>query len=316
MSRAPRDTSRKYHRLYLARQDRFRSFFSGKADVPSVERGYIRRHPNTVVLPAMDGVKYSRNGFIKPEPLLGKSVDNFEAKLRMWINKGLIAATLLSKVSRSEERAFNHGIISDFKFDFLPVAEGGASTFCLANNVLGLQELWFQHKLYVEAIDDDDYQLPITQHWDILPVPLLWLYRVDTAVSKNTNLPPINVDTALFYFKAIVGVDLETFTEWDQPHAEDNQFIEHHLEAESEFESMLKRLLDSVDLTAFQAKIIPRSRMTDEEGSLYAAVREIEGTQYVESGEGNWVPVSSSDKPTDFWDQPDSGSEIAEFPWD
>jgi hypothetical protein len=313
LSRAPRDLSRKYQKLYLKRREVFNDYITARTELPSVTKGYIRRHPNTIIVKGMEGVQYTYEGFMM-RPHLGKAVDSFEAKLRYWANQGWISAALPTKVSLSEKRAHAIGITDEFKYDFLPVAKGGASTFALTTHVPGLQKLWFEHKLFVAAIDDDDEQHTLSRHWEYLPVPLLWLYRLDTAV-RVQRVQPICLDTAQAYFSLIVGqnVSPDVFIDWE--HAEESEYYEPPID-DGEFESMIRTLLDSVNLSNIRAKLVPAGRIPVLERDLYGGPSDSGGIPYIQVSEGAWIPANSEQRSVSFWDNPDSDSEMPEFPWD
>jgi hypothetical protein len=315
MSRSPRDTARFYKELYLKRRRLFSDYLSGKVEMPSVLNGYIRRHPNTVIIPGMDGVSYSRDGFVVTHPRLGKEVDSFEASIRYWVNQGWIDASVPTRIGHSEVRAHAVGITKEFAYDFLPVAEGGSSLFLLTHHVPAVQDLYYMHGLYIRSVDSQDYQLSITRHWDYIPIPLLLLYRLDTAINKNTALPPISLATSTAYFRSIVGMNVNTrlASTWDPD--EEPDAAELPLD-DCEFERLLKTLLDSISLANFKARIRPAA--LEQVGEvLNGAVGPSDGTvQYILKSEGSWVPARTDQYSTDFWDQPASDEDMPQFPWD
>jgi len=97
LARAPREIKRKYVQLYLMRRAKFNSFLTGKEDCPSVPLGWLRRHPNSVIIKGMEGVKYSSEGFVVGKPIVGITLDNTESKLYAMQLQGFLTCDVLKK---------------------------------------------------------------------------------------------------------------------------------------------------------------------------------------------------------------------------
>jgi hypothetical protein len=315
ISRAPREIKRKYHHLYLARRKMFNDFVTGKKECPSVLYGYIRRHPNTIIIPGMDGVVYSRVGNVIRRPRLGLNMSGVMGILSSMVHQGYISCDLPRKITGSEKQLHTLGITEEMKYGHVPMSDQGLPLSAMQFHMPGLYDLWASHGLYVVRIDDNDDPYELSKHWQYLPLPLVWLIRIRTVRSRappTDAVPLVNEDTALWWFKAVTGQQIGYDHDWDRYIDEDYEEPEVD---DSDFLEFLKRLLDSVNLSDFKAKVIPWPKDKDRSFNGDEPVV-IDGVLHYQTSGGSWLPVTSDEPSSSFWDNQEDDEEIVEYFWD
>jgi len=318
VSRNARDMKRKYHKLFIMRNKKFNNFVKGKEECPSVLMGYIRRHPRTVIIPGMDGVRYTKDGFLRRKPTVGVKIDSTMAALRGLVNQGIISCDIPGFISRSEFKLHLCGITAELEYDLLPIAAGGAPVSIMSNFIPGVKRLYEEHNLFIVGIDDSDTTMTLTKHWEYLPFPLVLLQRCQTTIDKYVSVPAMSLDTSSWWFKAVMGdqISEEDAYDWGSYHEE---IPTAEPLTDSSFEEMLRTLLDSVNLSAFRARIIPLNPKDKVGGSENntGSTTVIDGKLYLQTLEGSWIPAATEDNTTSFWDQdPSDEEEVATFFWD
>jgi hypothetical protein len=255
LSRSPREVLDKYRTLYVKRQKKFYDYMKGREDMPSVTYGWIRRHPNSVIIPGMEGVKYSTKGSVV-KPYIGLRAKGFDGWLSSMIQAGYILGKRPLQLSRSELKVHKLGVIQEFGHDLIPCSDKGVSTAVISKNVLGVIELFNKYGLFIERIDDEDVPLIHSEKWAYCPIPLTWIIRIHTITQELPDAPPLNESTAPFYIREVVGFHNGARTIEEEWGNEDvNEPIEP-LESQERFESFLLGLLDSFKITEIRAKLV------------------------------------------------------------
>jgi len=207
------------------------------------------------------------------------------------------------------------GILKDLEYDYLPMPDIGAPLSALQEHLPGLRYLHSRHGLFVESIDDDDSTMDLTRHWRYIPIPLVWLIRL-THIKLPPGVPGLSEDTAQWWFTAIAKKFVpHQDADWDPNETVD--YHEHFEDEDEEFKTLLKTLLDSVNLVDFKAKVIPRgSEWSLMESNLNTEPTLIDGKLYIETSEGLWLPQSTEDNATSFWDNSEEDDGIYGDLWD
>jgi hypothetical protein len=315
LNRAPREVKRKYHSLYMARQRTFRNFMTGREDMPNVTQGYLRRHPNSVIVRGMVGVQYTSDTWMVSNPRTLICLNSVDAKLIALANQGLISVSLPSKVTPSQKELFCSGITEELKCPRYPMPFSGMPLSFLQGGLKGVFDFYNRTKLGIAAIDDDDGGYQMSKHWLYIPLPLAWLWRISHAVSNVTGVPELNENTAAWWLKATMRryVDPSEFLDWGE--SEDPDPLEAII-YNDDFEQKLLELLDSVKLDSIKAKLIPLGSYDPSEITGRNVVTNTDGLTYVETSAGCWLPTTAEAEQTSFWDEPDSGSEVGTYLWD
>jgi hypothetical protein len=316
LSRSPRECKRHYVAQYLARRKIFNQFMTAERELPSVTAGYIRRHPNTVIIPGMEGVKYSKQGFVINNPRIGKKIDSFEAKLQMLQSLGIVSASVPGPPSGTHKDLYSMGITEELKYDFLPISDQGCSLAALQMHLPGLQDLWYEHGLFVSAIDDNDHPYELASRWLHFPAPLYWLIKLKRAIIALKLPFDIDAQTGRFFWEHLIREDFEA---WRQNLVEELDDEEPHNDVpeDSSFEALLKSLIDSVNIESFKARIIPLSKEERDKANNGVGTTYIDGVEHILTAEGSWMPTTKADIASDFWDQAsESGDEVNTYLWD
>jgi hypothetical protein len=295
ISRAPREIKRKYAQLFLRRRERFNSYMTGKQDCPSVVHGWLRRHPNSVILKTMYGVKYSKVGFLVKQPLLGITIHSTESRLGAMMARGLLTTDKPFPLSKSEKSLHALGITKELAVPFVPVSEGGLPMSHLQFGLRGLVPFYNETGMFIKTIDDDDEQFNYTAHWEYCPLPLVWLLRCESMVRQRPQFPHISPDNASWWFKMVTKVELsvlEDIINWDNVPSTIELIQEDPTDPFAEY---VRTLLDAVKIPEFKARIVNLessfNRESKDDNVQNTTV--IDGVLYKETLPGNWIKVQS-----------------------
>jgi len=315
LNRAPREVKKKYHQLYITRQRVFRDYMSGRRDMPSVTYGYLRRHPNSVIVHGMEGVKYTSEVWMVSNPRTYVKLDSVDAKLIALANQGIISVSLPCSVTGSQKELFCSGVTEELSCPRYPMPYSGMPLSYLQGGLKGVFDFWNRTKLGIAAIDDDDGGYQLSRRWMYIGLPLAWLWRIEHAMAKVPSVPKLTEDTAAWWLKAVMrrNVDPSEFLDWGTQEEPDplEEIIYH-----DDFEARLLELLDSVKLDSIKAKLIPLIPDGTRGMKDCNIITGDDGKSYREVSAGHWLPVSGDAEPTSFWDDPESGSEGYAALWD
>jgi len=301
LARAPRELKRKYHQLYVDRQRCFKDYFTGRKEMPSVLYGWIRRHPNTRIIRGMPGVKYSKVGQIT-RPVLGMLLKGFDTKLDAMILQGFIAGAHKFKCSSNEKKLHSLGLTEEWQHGWYPMADRGLSMGIFKNQVQGIQEFWFDTKLYIESIDDDDSIIPHSEQMAWTPMPLQWIWRCRDMARKVRNVPPFEFEHIDFWHQMVGAFHNTSFWSLTFEPIEDTDPLETE-PIDTDFEDYLRTLLDSIDIGSIRAKVVPlgANRPTMEIQSQ--GIGGVTTTTLFEIAPGSYVTNLEAINDSGFWDE-------------
>jgi len=299
ISRAPREIKRKYTQLFIRRRERFNSYLTGKADCPPVVPGWLRRHPNSIIIKSMEGVKYSKRGFLMKQPILGITINDTKSRLGAMMARGLLTTDKPFPLSKSEKSLHALGITKELAVPFVPIAEGGLPMSHLQFHLRGLVPFYMEHGLFVKTIDDSDEQFNYTKHWEYCPLPLVWLLRCESVVRQRPQFPHISSDSATWWFKMVAKADIGAFEDlinWDKI-PDTIELIPE--EPTDPFAEYVRTLIDAVKIPEFKAKVVNLesafNRESKEDNVQQTTV--IDGILYKETLPGNWIKVQGDAEP-------------------
>lgn len=301
LSRSARDQVSKYRELFHRRQKKFYNILSGKEDCPSVTNGWLRRHPNSVIIRGMEGVKYSTLGAIIT-PKIGFLADEFEGFLSSMIMRGIITARLPKKLSQSELKVHRLGITKEWPLNYYPCPEKGASVGVFQHSIIGVLDFYERTGLFIESIDDNDSIIPSSHKWSWMPVPLTWIIRIDNALRVVPGALPLTEETAHFYLEQVAlqhgAVPPDEISWGELSDSED----EDPFETVGEFKSFITSILDSIQIDNVRCKLVPLSARLDEHtGAIIGRTTLEEEEGLIKLAEGSYIDLSANNE-QDFWD--------------
>jgi hypothetical protein len=306
ISRKPAVMRRYYQAKYIARQRYFIRALEGKQDTPSVVYGYLRRHPNSVILPGMAGVRYCKADTWVHKPKIGLASSNTDLVLRLWSDLGYIDCPNLSPCSNAVKRLTKIGITEELKYQSLALSnDHGISCILLSKEYRGLLEFQRKYGLTILQVDDDDRPLELSKHWTYLPrMPLMLFDRIGRLGRPLGPKYELCLETSHLWERIVQGIP--GAIDWDAMQSQD---IEEETKVdpfETRFEEnyldTLRLLLDMANVE-IKAKIAPLSEHPDFRGTIIpprpGEDQKPDGYFMVE--EGSFVPLHS-DEQRDFWD--------------
>lgn len=311
ITRNPRNLKKKYVDCYIQRQSKFIRITRGSEEMPSVPLGYIQRHPNTVIIKGLEGVQYTKEGFLYSKPILGSNLTSSALWLHGLRNSGYIdMGGPAIKFSKSEIKMHKMGLTRQLEYEQLPVAKGGVPLFAMNNYVKGLEDFYARTHLYVKSFSPDDEQVTQTKYWEWMPgIPFVYILRIMTYAGKIPNTPEFNEDTASWWHNACKSA-------FRAP-PEDEGFHEDEFAEDPEFELRFRDILAGLFTNAtleirakFAAKTIDKQLVLD--GNYTRAIPMAGESGVIKVAEGSFIDPSAPEAKS-IWD--DSGSDFEEPDW-
>jgi hypothetical protein len=312
LSRSPRDLVKKYKETYIRRQSLFTRIINGKAEVPSVHFEYLKRHPNSIILKGMEGMEYTKEGFLISNPLLGSNLTSTDLWLEGMRAAGYIdIGGIATKFSDSEKRMHKLGLTKQLEYTYLPIAKGGCSRYLLNQHIKGVQDFYDRTGLFIKRFFPEDETLEDTQWWEWLPdLPFQWILRVKKYSGMSTT-PPLTPDTAPWWHDACLKMytpppDWHVAEEVIEPSSDD-------LKWELEFREILSGLITDVDLevkATFKRLHVPIEGMA--EHSTYE-VRSSDGLDTMHFYSEGSARLPEGETEYSMWDDPDAEFEEPEW---
>jgi hypothetical protein len=308
LSRKPVSLKRHYRSLWLARQRKFKAINDGKCEPRDVTDAYLRRHPTSKITKDLLGLVARPAIGVIDNPKFGSKLSSGDAWLSCMSQLGFIEFPDALKSSKTEQLLHSQGFTKELEYKKLNVPAAGCSTFLLKNHCRGLDEFQARTGLAIERIDSEDLPYDTTKQWVWAPdLPLQWIIRCkrysrpypDFEFSEKTGL----------WWTAFVQNKHSTIDSWgehQEPEVEEPPDTSSFEEIVTDY---LANMLDGASIS-IKAKMVPlaRDKSGDTNDLVPGAYIALGEEQYVQMGEGNFIPVSSAEG-SSFWDAKSSDEE-------
>jgi hypothetical protein len=306
MSRRPLDLQRYYKRLWICRQSKFTRIINGKDEAPDITSGYLRRHPNSVIILGLSGLKVRPKIETIYRPMIGLTLSSGDARLSCLAQLGYISFPDLKKTSKTEKALHRLGMTSELAYQKINIPSGGCSSFLMSNELRGLDDFQNRTNLAICTIDDDDIQMQSTERWTWVPdLPFQWVLRCDT-YSRLLKGAYLSKDTGPFW-ERFIQKKHSVAEPWGYEDPVPEQIVYETSTWEEEFIDQVRSLLDC-DALQIKAKLVPLSSTENRsviKTDFGVAVASNDSNLY-SIGEGSYIDPNSIS--ISMWDR-ESGSE-------
>jgi hypothetical protein len=165
---APRSILKEYNLLARLRLETYQKMMSGKRDAPSVYDSYILRHPTTVIPRNMPGLCTEPPISRVSGPRLGTKDNSFQRKLLRLRKAGYIDLDIPGDTTATEIYLSEQGILSDFKYKYIPVGASGVSTEILRNHIPGFTKYYEDTGKTITSLGGDDIPFEESKLWPFM----------------------------------------------------------------------------------------------------------------------------------------------------
>nr|USW07199.1 putative RNA-dependent RNA polymerase [Plasmopara viticola lesion-associated ormycovirus 7] len=169
----PTTILKEYNTLAQKRHESYTNYMSGKYEIPSVMDQWVIRHPNSVWLPSMPGMRFADPLTRVDRPRYGFKDNSLQMKLINLRSLGHIDVRGTGHVSNTMIKLAKAGITDVCEFPYLPMAEEGISTKLLAIQPRGFIPWYEKHGKVPLSLCEDDEPHPVTKLWGYLPASSL-----------------------------------------------------------------------------------------------------------------------------------------------
>jgi hypothetical protein len=291
-----------YNRKYAMRANFFRNILSGKQGVEPLRHEWLVRHPNSVIVKGLPGVRYAPIEFWHT-PSIGLETAKRQDILSIMRHLGYIDFPSASKIPKSVVKLYHMGFIENVSYERIGIAKEGVSYAMLKTTLKGLRKFNLEHNLTIKSVTEDDMIVPLTEYWNKINAPMSWLIRIDR-YSRVGEQYYLSHDTSEFWQEFIekgFKVVPEEDDPYETPPPETNVVIDSLFE--EQVKTNLRRLLDGSSME-FKARFAPREASRGLLGShIPSEAVEPPPEGYYYSGEGNLLPLDC-EPTTSFWDAP------------
>jgi hypothetical protein len=167
--RHPKSVMNEYLLLSKLRREAYEQGILGKRDLPSVQEGWLRRHPDSMI-PETLPIRRKVTAFTRvTQPRMGVKERSLVHKLLAMRKKGYIDFDGHGIISATTIQIAESGFQDACSYNYLPITEGGISALVLQEHLRGLQDFYERTGLMIACYDDKDYQVKETELWGYMP---------------------------------------------------------------------------------------------------------------------------------------------------
>jgi hypothetical protein len=308
----PKAVTKRWNLLFKARAEKYQDYLSGHKELPNVKDHWYARHPNSVIMERMPGVKFSKSSVLLTRPKMGLRDTGALGKLFHMTQMGYLSAQLpkpFAKLSRTERIFLALGWTNELTYKEFHLPLEGLGEDILSTHYADLEQFFERTGLSVVTLLGNPVS-ECTKHWrDVPQLMLCDVYRMENYFRRAGK--PWHTDLAQFFQSKIMGKPTQPLDEpWGLAYVEDMA-----QETKEFLDSLRNQAPDLLDLeevnqviSSFANRIVPKF-INDQQGSLPGSVV----TDKYSKEEESLPPLEISDPSADSWQLPDEGYDVWAF---